>query len=326
MLKKIFALSVLCAIILLTLAGAVNADHEMLTYTNEGYGFSIDCPDDWIVIEGYKAGVITFLRPKEEGFLINGNVVIEELLIKLTAEEYAKASIELFLEYGYDIVKTFNDTINGEPVSGYIVTSTIEGIEIKQMQACFVNGTTAYVITFSAASSTYDEAEADYFDPMLHSFKFPGDRDIEIGNSNYVLSKEAQQYLTIVERSSYEKSKSVIIIEEPHYELEAQYNLYKGLEIVFNDNPALVNKTIFLSECFPSGKHISVKPLINVNASPSEELIRAVLSSFLITGYIGLSGNTQKIFQLSEQKIRSYMTLAQDYGWKHKRKKEMMRF
>ncbi len=122
----------------------------------------------------------------------------------------------------------------------------------------------------------------------------PRDEIIEIGNSNYVLSKEAQQYLEISEVSDYEKSKSIIIIEEPHQDLEQQFNLYKGLEIFFSDNPTLINETIFLSEGFPSGKRISVQPLIAANASPNEELIKDVLGSYLITGYIAYEWKYQK--------------------------------
>ncbi|MBE9594396.1 MAG: hypothetical protein IMF19_13070 [Proteobacteria bacterium] len=42
----------------------------------------------------------------------------------------------------------------------------------KQMQASFVHDKRAYTIFFTATSSTYDEVEEDYFDPMLRSFKF----------------------------------------------------------------------------------------------------------------------------------------------------------
>lgn len=122
----------------------------------------------------------------------------------------------------------------------------------------------------------------------------PRDRYIEIGNSNYVLSIGAQQFLDIYDVSDYEKTKSLIIINEPHYDLEQQFNLYKGLEIFFNDNPTLVNKTIFLSEGLPSNQSLSVKPLIDVEPSPSEELIREVLGTYLIPGYIAYEWKYQK--------------------------------
>ena len=73
---------------------------------------------------------------------------------------------------GYNTVKTFTDTINGEPVAGHVMTITIFGVEIKQMQACFVSDTTAYGITFTAFPNTYGEAYDDYFEHMLQSFRF----------------------------------------------------------------------------------------------------------------------------------------------------------
>lgn len=119
---------------------------EMLTYTNAEYNFSIGYPHDWTVQENLLDTEVIFSGPIEDDYMINANVITVELP---------------------------NDTINGEPVSGHIITTTTdEGIDVKHMQACFVRNTTAYVIGFTAASSTFDAAEADYFVPMLQSFKF----------------------------------------------------------------------------------------------------------------------------------------------------------
>ena len=119
---------------------------EMLTYTNAEYNFSIGYPHDWTVQENLLDTEVIFSGPIEDDYTINANVITVELP---------------------------NDTINGKPVSGHIITTTTdEGIDVKHMQACFVRNTTAYVIGFTAASSTFDTAEADYFVPMLQSFKF----------------------------------------------------------------------------------------------------------------------------------------------------------
>lgn len=140
----------------------------MLTYTNVEHGFSIEYPEDWTGEEGTMGTVVMFTGPGG----VNVNVVTEELPTRMTAEELAEAARELLQEMGYNIVKTFTDTINGEPVAGHVITTTIFGVEIKQMQACFVIDTTAYVITFSASSSQYDVAYDDYFGPILQSFRF----------------------------------------------------------------------------------------------------------------------------------------------------------
>ena len=151
-----------------------NVEEEgMLTYTNEKYGFSIEYPEGWTVNEDHMAApmVVGFLGPIKDGGQIIVAVNIEELSTKMTAEEYAKASREIFLDE-WKIVRTFNDTINGEPVSGYIMTIKEGEIEVKMMLACLIRDKQAYILGFGATPSTYDDAKEDYFDPMLRSFKF----------------------------------------------------------------------------------------------------------------------------------------------------------
>ena len=132
------------------------------------------------------------------------------------------------------------------------------------------------------------------FSKITNYFSSPRDKTIEIGNSSYVLSKDAQKYLRVYEVSDYEKIKSLIIIEEPHYNIESQFSLFKGLELFFRDNPTLVNQTVFLSEGIPSNQIVSVRPLIDVNPYPDENLIKEVLGTFLITGYIAYEWKYQK--------------------------------
>ncbi|MFQ5752302.1 MAG: hypothetical protein ACE5HI_09925 [bacterium] len=124
------------------------------------------------------------------------------------------------------------------------------------------------------------------FKVIDYTFFAPKDKYIEIGNSRYLVSKEAQKYLEFLDESDYEKTKSVLIIQEPHYNLGQQFNLYKGLDVFFKDNPSLIAKTIFLSEGLPTNQSLSVQPLIEVEPRPNEKTIKEVLSSFLITGYI----------------------------------------
>ncbi len=148
---------------------------EMLTYTNAEYDFSIGYPHDWTVQENLLDTEVIFSGPIEDGYMINANVITVELP---------------------------DDTINGEPVSGHIniiTTTTDEGIEVKHMQACFVRNTTAYVIGFTAASSTFDTAEADYFVPMLQSFKFIEEAvGIEISITNPPKVLEGANFTAIV--------------------------------------------------------------------------------------------------------------------------------
>lgn len=127
----------------------------------------------------------------------------------------------------------------------------------------------------------------------------PGPNQIEIGTSIYNLSQEAQKYLFPAKLAdfsqlwmgdqsypAYGNERSYIVVRDPHSNASGQFRLYKGLEVFFRDNPGLVGKTTFLAEGFPSNQLISVQPLIEQEPHPSDELIREVLGSFLITGYM----------------------------------------
>ena len=174
--------------------------HEMLTYTNAEYDFTIGHLRDWTVQEDILDTEVILSGPIVDGYMINANVITVELPAEMTTYEYAKAGREQFPEV-WVIVDTFNGTIsNGEPVSGHIITTTTgEGIEVKHRQACLVRNTTAYVIGFTAASSTFDAAESDYFVPMLQSFKYIEDVagvEISITNPSEVL--EGGKFTAIV--------------------------------------------------------------------------------------------------------------------------------
>jgi len=146
---------------------------EMLTYRNAEYDFSIGYPHDWTVQENLLDNEVIFSGPIEDDYMINANVITVELP---------------------------DDTINGKPVSGHIITTTTdEWIDVKHMQACFVSNTKAYVIGFTAASSTFDTAEADYFVPMLQSFKFIEEAvGIEISITNPPKVLEGGNFTAIV--------------------------------------------------------------------------------------------------------------------------------
>lgn len=109
---------------------------------------------------------------------------------------------------------------------------------------------------------------------------------IEIGTGRYSFTQETQQFLNRAFASEYPKDTSVVILGEPHESSEGQFNLFRGLESFFASNPGLVEQTIFLSEGTAAGKSISVQPLIDEDPHPTDETIRQVLQSHLITGYM----------------------------------------
>lgn len=122
----------------------------------------------------------------------------------------------------------------------------------------------------------------------------PLNTQVEIGNSLYKFSEEAQRYLKRDLSSDYESLRSILIIQEPHQSVDGQFNLYKGLEELFRDNPTLVDQTIFLAEGHPANQQISVQSLIDAASNPNEDTIRETLSTFLITGYMAYEWKYQQ--------------------------------
>lgn len=117
---------------------------------------------------------------------------------------------------------------------------------------------------------------------------------LEIGQDRFHFTQEAHQFLNIEYSSKYPKDTSVIIISEPHDSSEGQFNLFKGLESFFGSNPELVKQTIFLSEGTAANKPISVASLIKEEPYPSDDTIRKILQTFMITGYMAYEWKYQQ--------------------------------
>jgi len=124
------------------------------------------------------------------------------------------------------------------------------------------------------------------------------DRTVEIGSSVYKLSNKTQVYLRPTHISGFQHLKSVVVIGEPHNDANGQFDLFKGLESFFQDNPSLISKTIFLSEGHPANEPISVQSLIKEDPAPSEKMIKQVLGSYLITGYMAFEWKYQHHIQI----------------------------
>jgi len=112
------------------------------------------------------------------------------------------------------------------------------------------------------------------------------DWDIRIGTTKYRLSVEAQKYLTIFEQGDYETSRSVLILEEPHFSAAGQWSLYQGLEQFFRDHPQLTSHTIFLAEGVEANRSVSIESVRKATQNPSVSLVHKVLKSFLIPAYV----------------------------------------
>lgn len=127
-------------------------------------------------------------------------------------------------------------------------------------------------------------------------YHFPQPVRLEVADPPLLLSERAQQYLTLDRVSDYSSARKVLIIEEPHYDQRGQYSLFKGLEVFFADNPQLLaqNQAVFLAEGLPAGESLSVRPLVNAQPRPTDDLISSVLDSYLIPGYVAYEWKHQR--------------------------------
>lgn len=140
----------------------------------------------------------------------------------------------------------------------------------------------------------------------------PTDTSLSIGRSSYLLSAEAQKHLELDDVFKLDSPNPVLVVQEPHFSLEGQINLFRGLEIFFQDNPDLVGKTIFLAEGYPAGQIVSVQPLIDVEPNPSDQLIQEVLGTYLITGYMAYEWKHQRNIPIVGTENKQFYDLSRD--------------
>lgn len=126
-------------------------------------------------------------------------------------------------------------------------------------------------------------------------FHLPHERFLDVGSVHIRLSKQTQRHLVVAAQSDYPSSRKVMIVSEPHFEVGEQLGLFKGLETLFAENPSLSQggRSVFLAEGYPAHKPLSVHPLVQARSTPDERLVRSVLATFLIPGYVAVEWKHQ---------------------------------
>lgn len=104
-------------------------------------------------------------------------------------------------------------------------------------------------------------------------------------------SEDLEGYFSIQGASavSSKSRKEVLIIQEPHFHVRCQWNLFCGLELLLErlrSHSQRGAESIFLAEGIPAYEEVVLKPLIDRSPSPSDSTIYAVLRSFLLPGYV----------------------------------------
>ena len=105
--------------------------------------------------------------------MVNINIVTEELTKKFTVEDYGRMG-ELQQKKAWpDYVKLqeYTTTISGLSAIVKTVTTTMQDVPLKDIQAFFIKDKVAYVITYDVTTDSHDEY-ADCFDLVISTFKF----------------------------------------------------------------------------------------------------------------------------------------------------------
>ncbi len=153
---------------------------ESLTYTNSEYGFSVEHPKDWDVLEDYMGTVVAFMGPLvlEGTFYININVWVEQIIHKdMTLKDYVKVSVLNAKKNlpNYHKAQEYNTTISGLPATVLVVTWTGEldgeDVALKNKKAMLLKDEVAYTITYVVPAEFHDEY-ADCFDLAISTFNF----------------------------------------------------------------------------------------------------------------------------------------------------------
>lgn len=152
---------------------------QFLTYQDLESGISILYPSDWEVQkQGAGAGDVTFLSPKEgdlDPIRENVSMAMEDLsLSPLTLQEYTQKSKSGLSAIFSDMVIKEEGNILLAGNTGYRVLFTVReptsGLDLKWMMVWMISDNKAYILSFIAGITTYDEF-LPTFNTILNSFE-----------------------------------------------------------------------------------------------------------------------------------------------------------
>jgi hypothetical protein len=132
-------------------------------------------------------------------------------------------------------------------------------------------------LDYSEIADWLDEAGGEFSRDL--SFRFP--------SGKIDLSTDTQEYLSVIQARRTGADRFVVLVCEPHGNSEAQRMMYWGLRYLFSENPQLVTNAVFLCEGAPAGVPITIEPLRRIDPAPDDDLLKSVLDSFLLPGYLG---------------------------------------
>ena len=115
------------------------------------------------------------------------------------------------------------------------------------------------------------------------------DHSLRLGTKDYLLSARVQDNLAVARTAAATTETGgpwVLIVGEPHHDTAGQWDVFQGLTVLFSETPTLAQGTVFLAEGVAADLTLSIAPLLATEARPSDRLVRLVLKSYLVPGYV----------------------------------------
>lgn len=154
---------------------SVCASAPFVRYDNRTYGFSVNYPSDWVMREGLMGTAVIFLSPlenKNDAFMENINIVVQDLTQPVTLEEYVAVSVQQLRQIVVDgtILSIRRSQLDGRPCAEIIYTGRQVQFTLKWLCRVVLVQDRAYSLTYTAEMNRFD-AWLDTVDQIFDSFK-----------------------------------------------------------------------------------------------------------------------------------------------------------
>jgi hypothetical protein len=152
---------------------ATEAPSGTQRYEDTEFGFTIDHPPSWTVTQ--QPGVVVLFvnqASAQDGFAESVNVVAEELPGEIPLDDYTEVTIRN-LEAGFGQIEVIEEgptTIGGLPAHSIEYRAEQQGQTLTFLQTWFVDGTTAFVLTFTGQDQGFDELRPEA-ESIFESFR-----------------------------------------------------------------------------------------------------------------------------------------------------------
>ncbi len=165
------------ALCLTVAAGVINCKgRDRARYYNEEKKFSIRIPDKWERLQDTKGTDIIAVSPLEgfeDNFRENFNILVENLRIDMTLDDYYERGIPVFQQYTKEFTQYEKGygKIDGEKCRWDVVSHQMGPLKIKVLIYTMIHERKGYLITFSAADEKFEQVRP-LFKQTAESFRF----------------------------------------------------------------------------------------------------------------------------------------------------------